>query len=238
MSTPAGSSVPGAFTVRAVCVVDHLLAVPGRVGVTAIDKRPVEGPVRVREYGLHGDVQADREHHGGVWKAVYLLSDSDVEQWEPEFGGPIPPGYFGENLRVTGIDTSRLQIGTVLEVAAPGASGGDAGAPGLRMEVTTPRIPCQTFAHRVGKPRWVRRFTEGGRPGAYARVLAPGLVGAGDEIRVVSEPTHGVTIGRVLSGVDDDEVSRLLAEYDLSELAPSLVRKLDPATDDRPVDAD
>ena len=55
---------------------------------------------------------------------------------------------------------------------------------------------------------------------------------------MVSEPTHGVTIARVLSGVDDDEVSRLLAEYDLSELAPSLVRKLDPATDDRPVDAD
>lgn len=237
-STPAGSSVPASFTVRAVCVVDQLLAVPGRVGVTAIDKRPVEGPVQVREYGLHGDVQADRKHHGGVWKAVYLLSDSDVEQWEPEFGGPIPPGYFGENLRVTGIDTARLQIGTVLEVAAAGASGGDAGAPGLRMEVTTPRIPCQTFAHRVGKPRWVRRFTEGGRPGAYARVLAPGPVGAGDEIRVVSVPTHGVTIGRVLSGVDDDEVSRLLAEYDLSELAPSLVRKLDPATDDRPVDAD
>ena len=238
MSSPAGSCVPASFTVRAVCVVDQLLAVPGRVGVTAIDKRPVEGPVQVREYGLHGDVQADRKHHGGVWKAVYLLSDSDVEQWEPEFGGPIPPGYFGENLRVTGIDTSRLQIGTVLEVANAGTSGGDAGAPGLRMEVTTPRIPCQTFAHRVGKPRWVRRFTEGGRPGAYARVLAPGPVGAGDEIRVVSVPTHGVTIGRVLSGVDDDEVSRLLAEYDLSELAPSLVRKLDPATDDRPVDAD
>lgn len=236
-STPAGSSVPAWFTVRAVCVVDQLLTVPGRVGVTAIDKRPVEGPVQVREYGLHGDVQADRKHHGGVWKAVYLLSDSDVEQWEPEFGGPIPPGFFGENLRVTGVDTSQLQIGTVLEVAAAGAAGA-AGAPGLRMEVTTPRIPCQTFAHRVGKPRWVRRFTEGGRPGAYARVLAPGPVGAGDEIRVVSEPTHGVTIARVLSGVDDDEVSRLLAEYDLSELAPSLVRKLDPATDDRPVDAD
>ena len=233
--------MPASFTVRAVCVVDQLLAVPGRVGVTAIDKRPVEGPVQVREYGLHGDVQADRKHHGGVWKAVYLLSDSDVEQWEPEFGGPVPPGYFGENLRVTGIDTSRLQIGTVLEVAVAGAAGvtgGAAAAPGLRMEVTTPRIPCQTFAHRVGKPRWVRRFTEGGRPGAYARVLAPGPVGAGDEIRVVCEPTHGVTIARVLSGVDDDEVSRLLAEYDLSELAPSLVRKLDPATDDRPVDAD
>lgn len=214
------------FTVRAVCVVDQLLAVPGRVGVSAIDKRPVDGPVQVREYGLHGDVQADRQHHGGVWKAVYLLSDSDVEQWESEFGGPIPPGYFGENLRVTGVDTSQLQIGTILEVGR------------LRMEITTPRIPCQTFAHRVGRPKWVRRFTEGGRPGAYARVLSPGPVEAGDVIRVVTVPTHGVTIARVLSGVDDDEARRLLAEYAVDDLAPSLVRKLDPATDVRPADVD
>nr|WP_194307216.1 MOSC domain-containing protein [Dietzia maris] len=219
-------TVGEAFTVRAVCVVDQLLEVPGRVGVTAIDKRPVDGPVQVREYGVHGDVQADRQHHGGVWKAVYLLSESDVEQWEPEFGGPIPPGYFGENLRVAAVDTSQLQIGTVLEVGR------------LRMEVTTPRIPCQTFGHHVGKSRWVRRFTEGGRPGAYARVLTAGPIAAGDEIRVVTVPTHGVTIGRVFAGVDDDEARRLLDEYAPADLAPSLVRKLDPATDDRPADDD
>src|SRR5699024_7927039 len=70
--TAAGQS----FAVRSVCVVEQLLPDSGRVGVTAIDNRPVEAPVHVREYGLHGDVQADREHHGGPWKAVYLLSDS------------------------------------------------------------------------------------------------------------------------------------------------------------------
>ncbi len=225
---PSGPVAADAFTIRAVCVVDQLITVPGRVGVSAIDKRPVEGPVAVRSLGLHGDIQADREHHGGPWKAVYLLSDSDVEQWEPEFGGPIPIGFFGENLRVTGIDTSQLQIGTELEV----------GSGGLRLQITTPRIPCQTFAHRTGKPKWVRRFTEGGRPGAYARVLTAGPVQAGEEIRVATVPTHGVTIGRVLAGVDDDEARRLLAEFDLADLAPSLVRKLDPATDVRPVDLD
>ena len=222
--TTAGQS----FAVRSVCVVEQLLPDSGRVGVTAIDKRPVEGPVAVRTLGLHGDIQADREHHGGPWKAVYLLSDSDVEQWEPEFGGPIPIGFFGENLRVTGIDTSQLQIGTELEV----------GRGGLRLQITTPRIPCQTFAHRTGRPKWVRRFTEGGRPGAYARVLAAGPVQAGEEIRVVAVPAHGVTIGRVLAGVDDDEARRLLAEFDLADLSPSLVRKLDPATDVRPADVD
>lgn len=221
-------AVPGTFSIRAVCVVDQLLADSGRVGVTAIDKRPVDGPVQVRELGLHGDIQADRQHHGGPWKAVYLLSDSDVEPWAGEFGGPIPPGYFGENLRVAGVDTSQLQIGTVMEV----------GTGGLRLEITTPRIPCQTFARRVDKPRWVRRFTEAGQPGAYARVLSAGPVEVGDEIRVATVPKHGVTIGRVLAGVDDDEAARLLSEFDRSDLAPSLLRKLDPATDVRPSDID
>lgn len=221
------SEVDSPFTVRAVCVVDQLVTVPGRVGVTAIDKRPVDGPVQVREYGVHGDVQADREHHGGVWKAVYLLSDDDVAPWHEEFGGPIPPGYFGENLRLGGVDTSQLVIGTVLEV----------GAAGLSLEITTPRVPCQTFAHHVERPRWVRRFTEAGRPGAYARVLRPGPVSAGDEVRVVEVPAHGVTIGRVFAGVTAEEAARLLAETDLADLAPSLVRKLDPATDTRPTDA-
>lgn len=216
------------FTVRVVCVVDQLLTDPGRVGVTAIDKRPVEGPVQVREYGLHGDVQADREHHGGPWKAVYLLSDSDVAPWAGEFGGPIPPGYFGENLRVGGVDTSRLEIGTVLRV----------GSAGPRLEITTPRIPCQTFARRVDRPRWVRRFTEEGRPGAYARVLSVGPISAGDEVTVVTVPAHGVSIGRVFEGVDDDEARRLLDEIDPSDLAPSLLRKLNPSTDVRPTDAD
>lgn len=221
-------AVPEPFLVRAVCVVDQLVAVPGRVGVSAIDKRPVEGPVQVRELGLHGDIQADRAHHGGPWKAVYLLSDSDVEPWTQEFGGPIPMGYFGENLRLGEVNTSRLQIGTILEV----------GTGGLRIEITTPRIPCRSFAHRVDRPRWVRRFTEEARPGAYARVLREGPVEAGDEIRVITAPTHGVTIGRVLAGVDDDEVRRLLAEFARSDLAPSLQRKLDPATDVRPTDGD
>lgn len=219
-------------TVRAVCVVGQLLPAAGRVGVTAIDKKPVEGPVQVRTLGLHGDIQADREHHGGQWQAVYLLSDSDVEQWEADFGGPIPAGFFGENLRLSGIDTSALRVGTVLEVA-----GGH-----LRLEITSPRIPCQTFGDHVGQPRWVRRFTEGSRPGAYARVLTPGSVQAGDELRVANEPKHRVTIGKAFSGIDADDARHLLAEFARESLAPSLLRKLDSAitsaTDVRPTDFD
>jgi MOSC domain-containing protein YiiM len=40
---------------------------------------------------------------------------------------------------------------------------------------------------------WVRRFAEHERPGAYLRVLQPGVLAAGDPIEVVHRPGHGMT---------------------------------------------
>ncbi len=55
----------------AACVVSALRSDPGAVGVTAIDKRAVDGVVKIGKYGLFADVQADRKHHGGLDQAVY-----------------------------------------------------------------------------------------------------------------------------------------------------------------------
>ncbi len=77
-------------TVDAVCVVHQLTPDPGSVGTTAIDKRPVEGPVRVRALGLHGDVQTDRAHHGGPEKAVYAYAAADAAWWAEALGRDLP----------------------------------------------------------------------------------------------------------------------------------------------------
>ncbi|GAA1978538.1 hypothetical protein GCM10009718_13940 [Isoptericola halotolerans] len=166
----------------AVCRVHQLLPDAGSVGITAIDKRPVEGRVKAGAYGLYADVQADRAHHGGLDQAVYAYAAEDVTFWEPELGREIPPGLFGENLRTRGLDVSgaligeRWRIGTVV------------------LEVTQPRTPCATFARRLGSPpRWVRRFTEANRTGAYLRVVEAGELGAGDAVEIVSRPAHGVS---------------------------------------------
>ena len=90
-------------TLLAVCRVHQLLPDEGSVGVTAIDKRPVDGPVRVHKLGLHGDVQASRIHHGGEDQALYAYSQSDADYWIGELERELPPGIFGENLRVAGI---------------------------------------------------------------------------------------------------------------------------------------
>lgn len=177
--------------ILAVCRVEQLLPDSGSVGVTAIDKRPASERLRVRPLGLRGDVQADRKHHGGASKALYAYADEDAAFWAGELGRPIPAGLFGENLRTAGLDVNGAEIGERWTI-------GDE----VVVEVTCPRTPCATFQRRMREPQWVKRFTREGRPGAYLSVVKSGSVGAGDTVRVLSRPGHGVSIASWFTGAD------------------------------------
>lgn len=176
--------------VTAICVVAELHPDKGKIGTTAIDKRPVDGPVRIGEYGAYADVQADRKHHGGLDKALYVYAQEDADFWAAELDRDIPPGLFGENLRTVGMDVNEARIGERWRI-------GDK----VVVEVTSPRIPCQTFARWMGgggreddARGWVKRFAQEGRVGPYLRVIERGSIAAGDEITVLSVPDDAPTI--------------------------------------------
>jgi MOSC domain-containing protein YiiM len=176
----------------AACVVHALRSDAGTVGVTAIDKRAVDGDVAVGRFGLRGDVQASRKHHGGLDKALYAYSEEDAEFWRAELGRDLPAGWFGENLRVEGLDVNAARIGEVWRI-------GDR----VEVEVTMPRTPCATFARWVGGADgrgWVRRFSEEGRLGPYLRVRRTGSIRAGDQIEVVAAPDDAPSILEVYRG--------------------------------------
>ncbi|UQS26416.1 MOSC domain-containing protein [Amycolatopsis thermalba] len=162
------------------------------LGVTGIDKRPVEGPVAVAApgprgvggSGVTGDVICDLRHHGGDDQAVYAYAREDLDVWAEELGRDLPPGVFGENLTTMGLDVTGALIGERWRIGES-----------LVLEVTSPRIPCRTFAGWLGERGWVKTFTRRAVPGAYLRVLEPGPVQAGDAVTVLSRPGHGVTIG-------------------------------------------
>jgi len=204
--------------VVAVCRVHQLRPVPGYLGVTAIDKRPADGEVRVHRLGLRGDVQVSRRHHGGPDKAVYAYAEESASWWADQLGREVEPGLFGENLRTSGVDVDGAVVGERWQVGQVGA--------GPLLEVTMPRTPCATFTHRMGERGWARRFTEGGRPGAYLRVLAGGTLRSGDPVQVVHRPAHGVTVGAVLTGSDPDGPAALLAAVERGEVV--LARSMRP----------
>jgi MOSC domain-containing protein YiiM len=137
-------------------------------GETGIFKRPRQGPVYIGETGVSGDVIVDLRNHGGKDQAVYLYGREDYEWWERELGRSLEPGTFGENLTISGLESATVCIGDRYRIG------------GVLLEVTSPRIPCNTFAVRMGDPHFIKRFMEGKRPGSYCRVLETGNVAAGD----------------------------------------------------------
>ncbi len=176
----------------AVCAVHQLLPDAGTVGITAIDKRAVDGAVKVGPYGVYADVQADRKHHGGLDKALYAYAEEDAAYWASELARDTPPGWFGENLRVEGIDVNAALVGEQWRI-------GDT----VVVEVTMPRTPCQTFARRVGGDEergWVKRFSQARRLGPYLRVVKKGRIQAGDEIVVIHRPEGAPSILDVYRG--------------------------------------
>src|SRR5689334_6259181 len=60
------------------------------------------------------------------------------------------------------------------------------------LQVTAPRIPCETFAARMEDPQWVKKFRHAERPGLYCRVIKEGFVKAGDPVSI--EKYTGETI--------------------------------------------
>jgi MOSC domain-containing protein YiiM len=159
-------------------------------GVTGIDKRPVTGSlevtVPVQGSGLAGDAICDLRHHGGPEQAVYAYAQEDLAYWAAELGRELRPGQFGENLTTEGLDVNGALIGERWLVGGT-----------LLLEVSVPRIPCRTFADWLDERGWVKRFTQRALPGAYLRVLREGPVCAGDPVRVVRRPGHGLDVATV-----------------------------------------
>ena len=189
---------PGGGRLGAVCTVAQLFEVRERSLMSGIDKRPADGPVTLLTHGVLGDVQGDREHHGGIFKAVYAYSREVREAYAAALGSELPDGFFGENLVTVGQDTDHAVIGERWRIG------------GAELEATCPRNPCGTFAAWMGDRRWGRAFTEQGRAGSYFRVRVEGEVRAGDTIEVLERPEHGVTIADAFVGLDAAQAGALL----------------------------
>ncbi|HMD93532.1 MAG TPA: MOSC domain-containing protein [Trebonia sp.] len=191
------------------------------VVLTGIDKRPVSGPVMVTApgpkgtgaVGLASDRVYDIAHHGGSDQAVYAYAREDLDRWEARLGRPLPGGVFGENLTTEGTDVSGALIGERWRVGRD-----------VLLEVCSPRIPCGTFQGWLARAGWIKEFTEAAMPGAYLRVLEPGLVRGGDPVVIEYRPPHDVTVALTFRALttEPDLLPRLLT----ADALPDEIRDL------------
>lgn len=175
------------------------------IGRTAMDKQPVPGRVRVGRLGLAGDEVGDLKHHGGARQAVYAFAREDLDWWQDELGVELRDGQFSENLTTRGIDVNESEIGERWLIGT------------VLLEITTVRTPCNDFKSwqllsGYDGRAWVRRFAAQARPGPYLRVVEGGELQAGDELRVVHQPGHGVSVTTMFRALTSERA--LLPELD------------------------
>jgi MOSC domain-containing protein YiiM len=189
---------------------------PGRAAPTGFGKVPVDhievadpgpkrrGPGGQGVSGVAGDFIGSGRYHGGSDQAVYAVAREELDHWAGEIGRELPDGAFGENITTTGLDVDASEYGDLWTV-------GD-----TILRASAPRVPCATFAQRMGEKGWVRRFTERGRGGTYLAVVQPGVIRPGDEI-TVQRSGSGLTIVNLLRAWmgDLDEMRAALAHDEL-----------------------
>lgn len=196
----------------------------GRAWTSAIGKSALTGPVLVAQGHVTGGEQADRRHHGGPDKAVFVYPSEHYPLWREELGlSSVGPGAFGENLAVAGLTEDDVCLDDVWHVGE------------VVLQVSQPRRPCWKPARRWGVPGLVPRIQDSGRTGWYLRVLSRGLLRAGDAMVLHDRPYPQWTISRVTQTMHapagDLATTRALAECPalLDRWREELTRRLEQA---------
>ena len=185
---------------------------------SAIDKQPLPGAVAVGPRGLAGDEQGDLRVHGGPDKAVHCYAWAHYAHWRetlPAAGAPLAqPGAFGENLSLDGLDEHGSCMGDRWQIGS------------AQFEVTQGRQPCWKLNDRFGVTDMARRVQDSGRAGWYLRVLQPGLLKAGDTVRLLQRPHPTWTVARLLQLIAERECDQTLLGAVLALPLPPSWQKL------------
>ena len=169
-------------------------------GKTGIYKIPIKAPVQITSDGIPGDAICDTKHHGGPDQAIYIYGAADYQAWSKALGRELEPGTFGENLTISELESAAVRVGDILQINE------------VRLQVTSPRMPCVTLAARMGDTRFQQQFQKAERPGLYCRVLQGGQVQEGEPVHL--EPYTGETV----------TILEMFRDYYIHDLAESMLR--------------
>lgn len=178
---------------------------------TGIWKSPVSGLIMVRRLNIDGDGQGDRAGHGGEQRAVMVYQQESYDFWTNYLSrSDLTAGSFGENFTVTGLADDEVCIGDRYRIGT------------AVLEVTQPRVTCFRVGLRLDEPRMPNLLVAQHRPGFYLRVITEGEVQAGDDITLVRQGRHQLSVAEVdaLLYLPNRDIGQLRKAVDVPALSP------------------
>lgn len=157
---------------------------PHGVPKTAVER------ARITPLGVEGDGHRNLPYHGGPDRAVCVYALEAIRALQAE-GHPIVPGALGENVTIEGLPWGAITPGRRLLL----------GDGGVLLEVTRYTTPCRTIM-RAFRDRAYGRVSQARHPGwsrVYTRVLAEGVIAAGDPVRLL-EPAPAAEVVAAATG--------------------------------------
>lgn len=173
---------------------------------SAIFRTPVAEPLFLQTRGLAGDQVADTKHHGSPDQAVCCHPLAHYDFWNSHYKlinpqARLGPGSVGENWTLTPGTEADFAIGDIYQV-------GEA-----VVQVASPRYPCTKQERKLRLPNFFDEVLATLRTGFYLRVLTPGMVQAGDALKLLERPYPTFTIQLV-----NEQTHRILDKTVIDQL--------------------
>jgi MOSC domain-containing protein YiiM len=149
---------------------------------SGIFKKPVADPVFLDYLGFNGDGVGDSRIHGGKDKAVCAYCVEHFSFWNEKLQRKLSPGSFGENLSLTGMLETDINIGDIFEVGS------------AQIQVSQPRQPCHKLNKVFKDQSMACSIQKSGFSGYYFRVLKTGMVEAGSVLKKIHKDSNKFSI--------------------------------------------
>ncbi len=153
--------------------------------VSSYEKKKSENRVYVGFLGINGDTQGDKEHHGGVDKAVCIYSENSYKFFKEKYNFKLPICAMGEN--ITLLDCSDEDI-----CLADRFSCGE-----VIFEVSQPRQPCWKISSILGIKNLTALVVKESKTGFYLRVIKEGNISKDDSFKLIERKYDKLNIAYI-----------------------------------------
>ncbi|WP_019028663.1 MOSC domain-containing protein [Colwellia piezophila] len=190
-----------------------------RYGIeTAMNKQAVNIPLYLSVEGLAGDECADKEHHGGLDRALHQYPAEHYVYWQEKYADKAhwQAAGMGENMSSIGMTEESVCLGDRYQW-------GEA-----IIEVSQPRSPCFKVNKRWGIEDLSINMQEASRCGWLYRVIQPGMVSVDEPLELISRVANAMTIGEVCETFFGDPLNneKLLTLKQQTSLADTWMDKI------------